>query len=106
MRPSGISTSPPLPLRSNGLLIHQQRRAKKPARPDRLHYNFYGPAWGSLGDHKWGILKWPTGCADLPELRLRRPANRMIQRRYRRFLDLRHAGNGKRLLDNAAYSLL
>jgi hypothetical protein len=44
--------------------------------------------------------------ADLPELRLRRPANRMIQRRYRRFLDVRQAGNGKRLLDNTAYSLL
>jgi ABC-type transport system involved in Fe-S cluster assembly fused permease/ATPase subunit len=61
MRPSGISTSLPLPLRSNGLLIHHQRRVKKPTRRERLHYNFYGPAWGSLGDHKWGILKWPTG---------------------------------------------
>jgi hypothetical protein len=26
-----------------------------------LHYNFYGPAWGSLGGHKWGSLKWPSG---------------------------------------------
>jgi hypothetical protein len=43
---------------------------------------------------------------DLPELRLRRPANRVIQKPYRRFLDLRHAGNGKRLLDNDAYILL
>jgi hypothetical protein len=44
--------------------------------------------------------------SDLPELRLRRPANRVIQKPYRRFLDLRHAGNGKRLLDNDAYILL
>jgi hypothetical protein len=44
--------------------------------------------------------------SDLPELRLRRPANRMIQRRYRRFLDVRQAGTGKRVLDNTAYSLL
>ena len=43
---------------------------------------------------------------DLPELRLRRPANRMIQRRYRRFLDVRQAGTGKRVLDNTPYSLL
>ena len=31
-------------------------------RHHRFHYNFHCPAWGSLGGHKWGSLKWPSGA--------------------------------------------